>query len=182
MLQCIRGEVKPEVLEKANLKAAQGVILVPNENLDPNVQDAKTLLDTLTIKSLYPDVYVCVELMESKNIGHCQRARADEIIVIGELSTNLLVQAALDHGITRMVTELVSNRYGNEVYKIGLPSVMVGWTFFDVMCELKKNQEILCVGVENKGDQKLITNPDGAYHLSSEDDLIVIAISRPVLN
>ncbi|MBW2539622.1 MAG: hypothetical protein JRE27_08465, partial [Deltaproteobacteria bacterium] len=65
---------------------------------------------------------------------------------------------------------------------IGLPSAMVGWTFFDVMCELKKNQEILCVGVENKGDQKLTTNPDGAYRLGSEDDLIVIATSRPVLN
>jgi voltage-gated potassium channel len=178
-LQFIRGEVKPDVLEKANLNAAQGVILVSNENLDPNVRDAKTILDTLTIKSLYPDVYVCVELMESKNIDHCQRAGADEIIVIGELSTNLLVQAALDHGITRMVTELVSNRYGNEVYKIKLPSAMVGWTFFDVMCELKKSQNILCLGVENKGDLKLNTNPDGAYRLSPEDDLIVISKSRP---
>ena len=180
-LRFIRGKVQPKVLEKANLKEAQTVILLSDDNLDTHVRDAKTILDTLTIKSLYPDVYVCVELIESKNVEHCQMAKADEIIVVGELSTNLLVQAALDHGITQMITELVSNRYGNELYKIEPPSSLVGLTFFEVMCELKKNHGILCLAVENKGSHKLIANPDAGYRLAPEDELVVIAISRPEL-
>jgi voltage-gated potassium channel len=179
--QFIRGEVKPEILEKANLKKAQAVILLSDEHLDAYVRDSKTILDTLTIKSLYPEVYVCAELIESKNVEHCQRAKADEIIVVGELSTNLLVQAALDHGITQMITELVSNRYGNELYKIEPPSSLVGRTFFEVMSELKKNHDILCLAVENKGDHKLIANPDADYRIGAEDELVVIATARPEL-
>jgi len=179
--QFIRGEVKPEVLERANLEKAQAVILLSDEHLDAYVRDSKTILDTLTIKSLYPEVYVCAELIESKNVEHCQRAKADEIIVVGELSTNLLVQAALDHGITQMITELVSNRYGNELYKIEPPSSLVGRTFFEVMSELKKNHGILCLAVENKGDHKLIANPDADYRIGAEDELVVIATARPEL-
>jgi voltage-gated potassium channel len=101
--------------------------------------------------------------------------------VVGELSTNLLVQAALDHGITQMITELVSNRYGNELYKIELPSSLAGRTFFEVMSELKRNHGILCLGVENKGDRKLIANPDADYRIGAEDELVVIATVRPEL-
>jgi voltage-gated potassium channel len=180
-LQFIRGEIKPEVLEKANLKEAQTAILLSNDHLDVQVRDAKTILDTLTIKSLYPEVYVCVELIDPKNVDHCLRAQADEIIVVGELSTNLLVQAALNHGITHMITELVSNRYGNDLYKIKLPSSLVGSTFLEVMCELKKTHGVLCLAVENKTDHKLIANPDAGYQLGKEDELVVIAADRPEL-
>lgn len=180
-LDFLRGEVQPNVLEMANLKEAQAVIQLSDDQLDARVRDAKTILDTLTIKTLYPDIYVCVELIESKNIEHCRRAKADEIIVVGELSTNLLVQAALDHGITHMITELVSNRYGSELYKIELPSSLVGLTFFEIMCKLKKNHGILCVAVENKETHKLIANPDADYRLRMEDELVVIATNRPDL-
>jgi voltage-gated potassium channel len=180
-LHFLRGEVQPKVLEMANLKDAQTVIQLSDDQLDARVRDARTILDTLTIKTLYPDVYVCVELIESGNIEHCRRAKADEIIVVGELSTNLLVQAALDHGITHMITELVSNRYGSELYKIELPSSLVGLTFFEVMCKLKKNHGILCVAVENKETHKLIANPDADFRLSPEDELVVIATNRPEL-
>lgn len=180
-LTFIRGEIKKDVLEKANVQAAQGVIMLSDEQLDPNVRDAKTILDTLTIKSLYPDVYVCVELMEPKHIEHCQRAGADEIVVVGELSANLLVQAALDHGITHMITELVSNRYGNELYKVDPPQSMVGRKFFQVMCELKEKHGILCVGVEGKKDRKLVVNPAADYAISGDDELVVISTTRPAL-
>lgn len=180
-LQFIRGEVKSEALDRANLREAQAVIMLADENLDNHVRDAKTILDTLTIKSLYPDVYVCVQLIEAKNVEHCQMAKADEIIVVGELGSNLLVQAALDHGITHMITELVSNRYGNDLYKIKSPSSLVGRTFFDAMCELKKNHGILCLGVKSGGDHRLIANPESGYQLGAEDELVVIAAARPHL-
>ena len=180
-LRFIRGEVEAEVLKKANLQEAQTVIILSDERLDHHVRDAKTILDTLTIKNLYPDVYVCVELNEARNVEHCRMARADEIIVVGELSTNLLVQAALDHGITHMITELVSNRFGSELYKIKQPASMTGQTFYGVMCELKKNHDILCLAVENKSNNRFIANPAADYRIEAEDELLVIATARPQL-
>ena len=180
-LQFIRGEIKQDDLEKANVQKAQGVIMLSDERLEAHVRDATIIMDTLTVKSLYPEVYVCVELTDPKNVGHCRMAKGDEIIVVGELSTNLLAQAALDHGITHMITELVSNRYGNDLYKIEPPSSMVGRTFFEVMCELKKGHDILCLAVENKVDHNLIANPDADYRVAAEDELVVIATERPEL-
>lgn len=181
-LHFVQGEVNQETLNKANLSKAKAVILLSDERLEGKVRDAKTILDTLTIKSLFPKVYVCVELMDSKNLDHCRLAKADEIIVVGELSTNLLVQAVLDPGVTHIVTELVSNRYGHELYKIDPPPSLIGRTFFEAMSELKKNHGILCLGVEKKTDNKLIVNPDADYLLGPEDQLVVIALERPELS
>jgi voltage-gated potassium channel len=180
-LHFIRGELDPETLEKANIAEAQAAILLSDDSLAANARDAKTILNTLTLKSLYPDIYTCVELMHAKNVDHCRRARADEIIVVGELSTNLLVQATLDHGITRMISELVSTRYGSDLYKIRVPEGMSGRTFLDVMYALKKDHGLLCVGVEDARGESLLANPDSGYRIGPDDQLIIIASSRPNL-
>jgi len=178
-LYFIRGEVNAENLKKANLDEAHAVIVLSDDHLDAYARDAKSILNTLTIKSLNPNVYTCVELMEPGNAEHCEMAKADEIIVVGELSTNLLVQAALDHGITEMISELVSNRYGKDLYKIRLPSDMAGQTFFDAMCALKKEHGILCLGIRHKADEKFIANPESDYKLRADDQLVIIASERP---
>jgi voltage-gated potassium channel len=98
---------------------------------------------------------------------------------VGELSTNLLVQAALDHGMSRMISELVSNRYGNDLYKIGMPSYYIGRSFFDVMSELKRKHNILAIGITDSQGENMTTNPDSEYKLKSDDQLITIAMDRP---
>ncbi|MDM8526484.1 ion channel [Desulfococcaceae bacterium HSG8] len=177
LLHFIRGEVRSDILEKANLNSAQSVIVLSDDNLDAYARDAKAVLNTLTIKNIYPGVYACVELMDAENVEQCKMAKADEIVVLGEISTNLLVQAALDHGITRMISELLTNRYGKEIYKIKLPPRLANRSFFDVMCELKKEYDILCVGVEDS--KNVISNPDSNYQVAKDDRLIVIASERP---
>lgn len=175
----IRGDVDPTTLEKANIARADVVFLLSGDQLDAHSADAKTILNTMTVKNIRPDIYACVELMNPKNMEHCRMAKADETIIVGELSTNLLVQAALDHGITRMISELVSNRYGEDLYKIGLPSYLADKDFFSVMCELKKKHNILCIGIEDKSGKNLVANPDAGYTLKTDDHLIVIAKDRP---
>ncbi|CAN2041271.1 voltage-gated potassium channel [Candidatus Magnetomoraceae bacterium gMMP-15] len=181
-LHFIRGEVKPEILRKANIKKAQVAVILADDNLDSYARDAKTILNTLTIKNICPDIYTCVELMDPNNMEHCKMAKADEIIVLGELSTNLLVQAALDHGITYMITELVTNRYGEDLYKIDPPLYLKNHTFFEIMCELKKKHGILCIGVIDKNRRNFAANPDSDYIIKDDDQLIVVATERPETN
>ena len=180
-MQFIHGEVTEETLDRANAAKAQGVMILGNGDLPPGLRDAKTILDCLTVKSCYPDLYTTVELMEAKNVAHAERAKADEVVVVGEISTGLLVQATLDHGVTRMITELVSNRYGSELYTVDVPPAMIGRSFFDVMCALKKDHQILCLGVQNAADGTLAANPGAERTLEQGDRLVVIADSRPKL-
>lgn len=178
-LHFIRGEINDDTLKKSALENAQAVIVLSDDRLDAYARDAKTILNTLTIKNVCPGVYTCVELMNQKNLQHCRMAKADEIIIVGELSTNLLVQAALDHGITRMISELVSNRYGKELYKIDVPSEFINQNFFKVMCGLKKKYDILCLGIEDREGKNFIANPDSSQKLGKNDQLIIIAAKRP---
>ena len=181
-LHFIRGEVNPKILKKAQLEQAQVVIILSDDRLDSYARDAKTILNTLTIKSMNSSVYTCVELMDSKHLEHCRMAKADEIVVVGELSTNLLVQAALDHGITRMISELVSNRRGKDLFKIKLPHHLTDHTFFDVLCEMKNKYGILCIGVEDTDSKNLTANPNNDYKMKPDDQLIIIADQRPIIN
>jgi len=178
-LHFIRGEINDDTLKKSALENAQAVIVLSDDRLDAYARDAKTILNTLTIKNVCPGVYTCVELMNQKNLQHCRMAKADEIIIVGELSTNLLVQAALDHGITRMISELVSNRYGKELYKIDVPSEFINQNFFKAMCGLKKKYDILCLGIEDREGKNFIANPDSSQKLGKNDQLIIIAAKRP---
>ncbi len=181
-LHFIRGDITADVLSKANLSKAGTVIVLADDSLDAYAADAKTILNTMTIKHLEPDIYTCVELLDSKNIEHCRMAHADEIIVTGELSTNLLVQAALDHGISLMITELISNRYGNELFKIKITGNWIGCAFFEIMCNLKKDHNILCLGVEDESGKHLMSNPPNDYKLKNGDRLIVISEDRPQID
>lgn len=175
----IKGEVNRETLEKANTGYASCIIVLADDKLDAYARDAKTILNTMAIKNYCPKVYACLELMDYKNFEHCQMAGADEIIVVGELSTNLLVQASLDHGVTRVISELVSNRFGMELYKIKVPTTIINKTFYEAMCELKSEHGILCIAAEETTSKKFLANPDNDYVLKENDNLFIISSERP---
>ncbi len=175
------GDINEATLQSVNIDNAHTIIILSDDKLDSYSRDAKTILNTMTIKSIKKDIYVCVELMDKNNIDHCKIAGANEIIVVGEISTNLLVQAAVNHGITRFVSELVSNRYGNDLYKIKIPSYIKNKSFLEAVCLLKEKENILCLGVADKYGKNLIANPDNNFILQDNSQLIVIALDRPVL-
>jgi voltage-gated potassium channel len=175
----IHGEVDAEILRKANLKDASVAMVLADESLDSYSRDAKVILNTLTIRNQNPNIYICVEISDSRNMQHSKLAGADEIIVIGELSGNLLVQAALDHGITKIITELVSNRYGNELYKVKPPENFVGMQFIEVLRFIKEKHNAIIVAIESGKDNKLVANPPIEYTIQPGDYLVLIAHERP---
>ena len=177
----VRGEVNDETLEKANLQGARVVMVLANHNVDSGSRDARTILNILSIRTLNTDIYICAEIEDTKNTDHCKRAGANEIIVIGKLSSNLLVQAALDHGITQIISELVTNRFGCELYKMKPPQNLVGRPFVEVLTFLKKEHNSIVLAVESPDNKKFISNPPKDYVIQPEDQLVIVANERPNL-
>ncbi len=177
----VRGEVNDETLGKANLKEASVVMVLANNNVDACSRDARTILNILSIRTLNTDIYICAEIEDTKNTDHCKRAGANEIIVIGKLSSNLLVQAALDHGITQIISELVTNRFGCELYKMKPPQNLVGRPFVEVLTFLKKEHNSIVLAVESPDNKKFISNPPKDYVIQPEDQLVIVANERPNL-
>ncbi len=178
-VQFVSGIVSPETLARANAQKAAVAIVLADEQGEVHTRDAKTILDTLTIKTTYPDLYTCIELLNLQNIPHGKRAKADEIIVTGALSTNLLVQAALNRGVPLLINELVSNRFGSALYTISVPQSCVGHSFIDGLSELKRQRNLLLVAVESRAQARFLANPPSDYIIQAEDQLIVIGQERP---
>lgn len=174
----VKGNVCEETLEKANIVKAKTIIVLGDDTLDATSRDAKVVLATLTIESLANHVYSVVELVDEANVAHCRRAHADEIIVGSELSSRLLASAAVDHGISRVVSELLSTQYGNELFSIPLPDHLVGNTFLEVFTMMKRERQSIVLGVLKGNNEEHVSNPPSDYIFEKEDRLIVISSDR----
>lgn len=174
----VKGSVCEETLAKANIVQAKTIIVLGDDALEATSRDAKVVLATLTIESLANNVYSVVELVDEANVVHCRRAQADEIIVGSELSSRLIASAAIDHGISRVVSELLSTQYGNELFSIPLPDDLVGNKFIDVFIMMKRECHSIVLGVLKGNNGEHVSNPPSDYVLEKEDRLIVVSNDR----
>ncbi len=173
----IKGRVNEENLQRAHLQKAATVIILGNDNLDEDASDAQAVLAALTVESINRAAYSIVELFNESNVRHCQRAGTDEIIIGSEFSSKLITRAALDHGITKVMSEILSSNFGNDLVKVSLPEELVGKEFIEVMTEMKRQRQATVLGVQKNGD--VISNPPSDLITEAGDDLIVIAPQRP---
>lgn len=175
----VRGEVTLETMAQANMQEARVVVILSDEHVDAFSRDARSILTTLTIKKAYPHLYTCVELADDDNRTHCKLAGADEMIVSGALTSHLLVLAALDPGVTTVVSELLSRHVGShELYLTPLAAEFAGCSFLEVLSRLKAANNVLALGVQHAdGSNRL--NPPPDYVLQTGDQLFVVAPHRP---
>ena len=176
-LYFVRGQVSDQTLMQANLPHADTVIILGDDTLDYANRDAKVILATLTVESINPNVYTVVELVNEAYVPTCKRAKADEIIVGSELSSRLILSAALNHNISSVITELLCYKDKNQLYKIQVPEAEIGQPFINVLLNMKQNHQSIVVGIQQGKDGLVISNPDANYQLQTNDFLIVI---RPV--
>jgi voltage-gated potassium channel len=172
----VKGSVNEENLTRANVAEAATVIILGDYSLDPSARDAKAVLATLTVESMNPEAYSVVELVDSTNAQHCQRANADEIIVGGEFTSKLISRAAVDHGISTVLADLLSSLLGkSDISKIPVPEPMIGRSFMEIFTEMKDSSDIIVLAVEKGNDGQIMCNPPKQHRLEMGDNLIVVS-------
>ena len=180
----IRGNPSdPDDLTRGGIATADtAIILADRANLssNPDDVDAKTLLTALEVESMNPSCYTCVEVIKPKNRSHFLRTKADELVVSSELTGALLAISAITHGISRVVSDLVTHPQGNEFYAIPVPPTMVGRTFHEAVEELKRSTDCIAMAVAADG-QEFDINPPGSRVLNDGDRLLVIGREAPAL-
>jgi len=174
----VRGDPSSERdLKRANVMEADVAIIFPG--LGEDKADAQSLLTALAIETLNRDVYTCVEVLEPRNRQHFAHANVDEMFVRGELGAHLLARSTLCKGLSAIVSELLRWDEGNEFYKIDLedyyPS-MIGKTFDDALDYLRRNFQIILLGVERAVEkEEIIINPGENQVLQKGDSAIVVS-------
>lgn len=154
-LRYVHGDFALEgALRKANIQNASSVIIMADLlGGDRAKADERTILGTLTIKSINRDVKVCAQLLSKDNEQHLKRAGADEIVLIGEFTGFLIASAAYLPGVNSVVKELLVERMGNGFQRLDVPPEFVGRTYFDLLVHCRREHRATLIGVisEEKG-------------------------------
>ena len=176
----VQGAVNDENMRRANLEKASTVIIIGDDSLDPSARDAKVVLATLTVESINPGAYTIVEIVDGANAQHCKRANANEIIVVGDFSSKLISRSTIDHGISKVVADLLSSRLGNnDLYKIPVPESMANRSFIDIFSEMKHANNIIVLAVQKGNEGEIVSNPPTDYRVEGDDHLIVVSEGKP---
>jgi len=164
-------------LHRAGLMHCSTAIILADES-DPAAsagdRDARTLLTCLAVESIRPEVYSCVEVVRSENRQHFAQTKVDEMVVSAELTGALLGASARTHGLSRVVSDLVTtHKGGQEFFRMTLPPGYSGLTVSDALTPMKTQFDALLVGVEDAEGFDL--NPAGSRVLHDHDILLVIS-------
>ncbi len=116
----IQGDpTSEEPFLKANIAKASSVIIFSDDNIhDPSLKDARTLLVSITVERLAPNVHTTVEVMTEKQISNFSHSKVDEFILSQETISRLAVRSALYKGVSQVYSQLISRQHGEDLYKI----------------------------------------------------------------
>ncbi len=175
-LYFVKGEIRDKItLEKSNIYKAKTVVLLAEDN--SRRADERTLLRALAIARFcrrkaikneikvsntsnyktydvghYIDsIYIIAEVNDMQFKKDLMEADVNEVIVSASYAKGVVIQSILNHGVSKVVDELLQFNEYNEFYTVDLTesenSHLIGKTYDDLLLPLRK-QKILLIGIK----------------------------------
>ena len=143
----VRGDfTKETVLNRAAVQKAKIAIVVPDESA-PMLQksDERTILATLSLKTLNPKIRVIAHILDRENHSHLSKAKADEIIVSDAFTGHLMANHVVAPGIPQLMEQLFSEDSETRLNQHKVPKELFGKTYGDLQsfCREKDTQSVL---------------------------------------
>lgn len=174
----LRGDfTKQETLDRANIKKARTIIILADRTGDRSAQDAdaRTILTTLAVESINPEVYSCVELLSEENIPHIKNCGVDEYIMSSSYTGNLLAHSVKNPGISALYQDLLSSSSGSRITVTAAPEDHHNQTFRECASRYINESRFMLIGIKRKGE--FLVNPCEET-IYKEDNLIFITNSE----
>ena len=167
-------------LERASAKGARSAILLADEShgaVDAATADARTVLTALAVEGVNPQIYSVAEVRDPGNRRHFARTKTNELVASSELAGGLLARSALNPGVGHVFETLMRLDKSSEVFVLPTPSSFIGKTFDDALKFLRRERQVILIGLETAGS--VLLNPQGNRPLAESDQLIIIADRKP---
>lgn len=108
-----------EILTKAGIERARSAIIFGDGRIDdPSLTDGKSLLIASSIERLAPEVHTTVEIMMEKHIHNFRHVKINDFILSHDAVSRLAARSALHEGSTEIYTQLLSKRFGDDLYQV----------------------------------------------------------------
>ncbi len=177
-VEFIKGDPSQDKdLVRAGIMKADSVIVLTDLTKGANEADAEALMVVLAVESLNHKVHTCAQIVNSANRMHLERAHADEIICLDQVGGSLAVASALNHGVSRIVSELLSFNIGSEFYRYdrAISDKLVGKEFTEAV-QLLAQKHIILLAIETDYSEEMLKQMSGdvVYNLPEEDRIMVV--------
>jgi len=158
-IKYVRGDfTKEAILIRANVKHASSAIILPDISAGLGARsDERTILATLSLKSLNPQIKVYPHIVDRENLSHIRKARADHVLVSDSYSGYLLATHVLAPGIPETVEQLFSENAAFQFRRLAVPVHLRGRKYEEAINEIGKNQTI-CIGIGREREGVNLTN------------------------
>ncbi len=202
--------VSDDALHDANVATARSAVILTAEADTPAAQaaaEAKTVLVSLALEALQPQLHACVEITSGRTAERLARGAHRELIDVRNVAGKLIAHAGQRHFLTGFFEHLLTvSAHTNEVYVVDVPAPLVGLTFREAQKRLLQHErsDVVLAGVETHDPAaagaddtggRLMVNPTGFptgatgstsssgrdRRLRADDRLVVIARTKPEL-
>jgi voltage-gated potassium channel len=173
---------KEEILQQANINKAAVVVALPTQEevlRESEVADSLSLMLLTTVQEIAEKnnrhVWRQVSLQREENRKHFVELEVDTIVNFNQIGAKVLAMAYEDRGSDEVINELLSHDSGCTLYTTRIPIILSGKMFK----ELYKHPHWIPIALMRQG--KVMVNPDKITILESNDEVIVVAPSRPII-
>ncbi len=175
----LRGDhTRVETLERAGVARVSMAIIVPDKlsALSDQDRDARTVLTALVIEKLNSGAYVVVELLNPDNETYLRMAGVEEVLVADRHTGRLIGATCRNRGLMSTVRELLTSEYGNQFFKMAIPSRWWGRDVGELCGLLKQRHNATLLSIERVGaDPPVTVNPAADMVLAEGDQMVYVA-------
>ncbi len=168
----IKGNpTRDETLKKANIHEAEMVLITADQGKDEVQADMITILTLLAVKGLNPTIYTIVEILTIHQLQNAKRGGADEIIQTNRISSLVMVNSLLSHGVSDALLAMLVDLKGCKLQFLDVTFDLIGMTFQRSSEALLKEGKIL-IGI--KREEEITINPPLALEIRKHDQVLII--------
>ncbi|MFT4413011.1 potassium channel family protein [Fredinandcohnia humi] len=158
-------------LQQANVKHAEMVLITADQSKDEVQADMITILTLLAIKGLNPTIYSIVEILTTHQVNNAKRGGADEIIQTNRVSSLVMVNSLLSHGVSDALLAMLVDLKGCKLQFIEANLDLIGMSFQKTSETILAKGNIL-IGIKRVGE--IIINPPLSLEIRKHDELLII--------
>jgi voltage-gated potassium channel len=168
----IRGNpTHDDTLSRANIVRAEMVIISSDQSKNEVHADMATVLTLIAAKGLNPSVYTIVEILTKNQIVNAKRAGANEVIQTNKLTSFVMANSIISHGMSDTLLLMLDNLAGNRLEYITATEHIEGFSYQECINYFIK-EGILLIGIKRR-DESFI-NPAPTFPIMKFDELLII--------
>jgi voltage-gated potassium channel len=148
-IKFVRGDfTKENVINRANAKNARSAIILPDTTSGiAKPGDERTILATLTLKTINPKIKVYTHILDRDNISHLRKAKADEVFVSDMYTGYLLANYVASPGVPQFVQQLFSGVSEYSLKRKPVPAELIGKPYKQLKEYYNQNKSGILLGL-----------------------------------